>query len=176
MDPAIDLVLRTALGLLFAVSAGHKVQDLARFRATLGEYRLLPVGVVAPAALLVVAAEGGLVAALAVARGPGLAGAAALLLVYAAAVGVNLARGRRHIDCGCAGPAARRPIGGWLVARNAVVAAAALAALGPAGTRPLVWVDGLTVAGGVAVLAAVWTALDRLSAQAPALARLRGAS
>jgi hypothetical protein len=84
----------------------------------------------------------------------GKAGAVALMVAYAAAIGVNLARGRRHIDCGCAGPRARRPIGAGLVVRNALLAAVALAALAPVHARPLVWVDALTVSGAVFALAA----------------------
>ena len=91
----------------------------------------------------------------------------------AAAIGVNLARGRRHIDCGCAGPHARRPIGPGLVVRNTVLAAVALAALAPVYDRPLVWVDALTVSGAVLALAALYVAADRLMAYGPALARLR---
>jgi Methylamine utilisation protein MauE len=175
IDPAIDATLRVALGLLFLVAAGHKLRAPARFRAALADYRLLPPALVPVAAVLVVAAELGVTAALAVpaARLAGLVDAAALLLVYAAAIGVNLARGRREIDCGCAGPALRRPLDGRLVGRNAVAAAAALAALAPVAPRALVWVDALTVAGGAAVLAAAWASVDRLLAEAPRLARLR---
>ena len=171
MDPAIDLTIRAALALLFVTAAAHKLRDRAAFRATFAEYRILPetVSAVVPlaelavAALLVVAATSAL----------GKIGAAALLLVYAAAVGVNLARGRRHIDCGCAGPRARRPIGGGIVVRNALLAAAALAGLVPVAGRPLVWVDALTVSGAVLTLTALYLAADRLLAHAPALARLR---
>jgi hypothetical protein len=175
VDPAIDATLRAALGLLFLVAAGHKLRAPARFRAALAGYRLLPPALVPAAAGLVVGAELAVAAALAApgARVAGLGGAAALLLAYAAAIGVNLARGRREIDCGCTGPALRRPLDGRLVARNATVAAAALVALGPVASRPLVWVDALTVAGGTAVLAAAWAAVDRLLAEAPRLARLR---
>ena len=107
-------------------------------------------------------------------RAPGPVAAAAVLVVYGAAIAVNLARGRRHIDCGCAGPAVRRPISGWLVARNAALAAAALAAVAPVRPRPLVWVDVLTVMGATATLAALYASVDRLLAHAPVLARLRG--
>jgi len=107
-------------------------------------------------------------------RAPGPVAAAAVLAVYGAAIAVNLARGRRHIDCGCVGPAVRRPISGWLVARNAALAAAALAAVAPVRPRPLVWVDALTVMGATATLAALYASVDRLLAHAPALARLRG--
>lgn len=176
MDPVLDSTLRTALALLFLVAATHKLRDVARFRANLADYRVLPAALAAPAAALVLAAELGVAAALAVPAGreTGLAGASVLLAVYAAAIAVNLVRGRRHIDCGCAGPAARRPIGGWLVARNAVVALAALAGLAPVVPRPLVWVDALTVVAATAALAALYAAADRMIALAPELARLRG--
>jgi hypothetical protein len=86
---------------------------------------------------------------------------------------VNLARGRRDIECGCAGPAARQPLSEWLLARNALLVAAALVGLGGAASRPLVWVDALTISGGIAMLAATWLAVHRLLAYAPALAHLR---
>src|SRR5439155_19636457 len=149
MDPVIDVTLRTALALLFSVAAGHQLQDLGRFRATLVEYRLLPAGLVPLAAALVVAVEVAAAGALLVpgARAAGLVSAATLLVVYGAAVAINLVRGRRDIDCGCAGPAGRRPISGALVARNAALAALALAGMVPVHPRALLWVDGLTVAG-----------------------------
>jgi len=178
VDPAIDLTVRAALALLFVVAAAHKARDLAAFRATFRDYRLLPdapaglVAGVVPSAELAVAAL--LVAPATAALGK--IGGAALLVVYAAAVAVNLARGRRHIDCGCAGPYARRPIGGGIVVRNALLAAAALAALVPVRPRPLVWIDALTVSGAVVALAALYLAADRLMAVGPAVARLREAA
>src|SRR2546428_13263493 len=112
MDPAIDATLRAALGLLFLVAAVHKLRDFGRFRATLAEYRLLPRAVLPVAAGLVLVAELSVAAMLVTpARGaPGPLAACAILVVYATAIAINLARGRRHIDCGCAGPAGRRPI------------------------------------------------------------------
>lgn len=178
MDPAIDLIVRAALALLFVVAAAHKLRDVRAFHGTLADYRLLPDALSGAAARAVPLGEL-FVAALLV--GPptaeaGKVGAAGLLMVYAAAVGVNLVRGRRHIDCGCAGPRARRPIGGGIVVRNALLAAAALAALAPVQPRPLVWIDALTVSGAVLALGALYLAADRLMAYAPALARLREAA
>src|SRR2546425_7648864 len=100
MDPVIDVTLRTALALLFFVAAGHKLRDLDRFRATLAEYRLLPAGLVPLAVALVVAVEVAAAGALLVpgARAAGLVSAAALLVLYGAAIAINLARGRRDID------------------------------------------------------------------------------
>jgi Methylamine utilisation protein MauE len=175
MDPVVDATLRAGLALLFLMAAVHKLRDLAGFRATFAEYRLVP-GVLVPLGVTtVIGAELALAVGLALPAGPAVfALAAAMLAFYAAAIGVNLARGRRHIDCGCAGPGARRPISGWLITRNLVLAAAALAGIVPVRPRPLVWIDALTVVGATVVLAALWISLDRLLADAPALARLRG--
>jgi hypothetical protein len=176
MDPAIDITLRVAVALLFLAAARHKLRDLRRFRATLAEYRLLPDGLVPVTAVVIAGTEVALCGALLAPslRAPALLSAAGLLLVYGGAIGVNLARGRREIDCGCAGPAVRRPISGWLVARNGAVAAAAMTGLAPLAARPLVWPDALTVAGATAALAALYASVDRLIVHAPILARLRG--
>src|SRR5262249_43406760 len=96
-----------------------------------------------------------------------------LLGLYAGAIAINLARGRRDIDCGCAGPAARRPISGWLVARNLVLAGIALAGCAPLAPRLLGWIDGFAVVAPTAPLAPCWTASDRLLALAPRIGRLR---
>jgi len=175
MDPAIEAALRGALALLFAVAARHKARDLDGFRATLAEYRLLPEGAASVAARLVIVAEVAASVALLVPvlRAPGPFLAAGLLAVYTGAIAINLARGRRDIDCGCAGPALRQPLSGWLLGRNGILLAAALACLVPLRPRPLVWVDALTVTGAVAALAAFYGALDRLVANAPRLAHLR---
>jgi hypothetical protein len=178
MDPVVDTTLRVGLALLFAVAAGHKLADLGHFRATLADYRLLPAALAGPAAALVLAVEAAIAVALVTPaeRAVGLVSAAALLVAYGAAIAINLARGRRELDCGCAGPAVRRPISGRLVARNAALAAVALAGLVPVRPRALLWVDALTVAGATATLAACYASLDRLLAHAPGLARLRGAA
>src|SRR5712664_1011140 len=113
MDPVIDVTLRTALALLFFVAAGHKLRDLDRFRATLAEYRLLPAGLVPLAAALVVAVEVPAAGALLVpgARAAGLVSAAALLVLYGAAIAINLARGAGARRAGTRAPA-RAPLGG----------------------------------------------------------------
>src|SRR5262249_32407895 len=174
----IDAALRTALSLLFLAAAAHKLRDPRRFRATLAEYDLLAPGLVSVGAAALVVVEVGLAVALVLPplRSSGLVTAAGLLSIYGGARAVTLARGGRDIDCGCVGPAARRPISGWLVARNAVVATAALTGLVPPSPRPLSWVDGVTVAGATAALAALYAACDRLLALAPVRARLRGAA
>jgi uncharacterized membrane protein YeiB len=175
MDPAIDFALRAALGLLFAAAAAHKLRDLPRFRATVREYRLLPGPLAGPASGAIVAAE--LVVATALVlpatRAAGYAGTALLAATYAIAIGVNLRRGRRDLDCGCLGAGGREALSWWLVARNVVVTAIALASLGPPLARPLGWVDAVTAIGLFAFAVLGWIAADGLVANLPAVERAR---
>lgn len=179
MEPVVDITLRAVLALLFALAAVHKLRDMASFRAALAEYRLLPATLVGAAAAALAGTEL-LTAALLVAapgwRSAGPLAAAVLLLLYGGAIAINLARGRHDIDCGCAGPGARRPISGWLLVRNAALTAMALAAAVPVTShpRPLVWIDALTVVAAVAALAIIYAAIERLLANLPGMARVRG--
>ncbi len=175
IDPAMLLVLRGALCALFVTTATHKLRDVGAFHAAVQGYRLLPQDWTLPAAAGLIAVEAGLAVALWL---PGVApvaalAAAALLLLYAAAIQVNLRRGRHHLDCGCSGAAQRQPIRAALVVRNAGLALAAVAAALPAGDRGLAWLDAVTIAGAVAVLALLYVAADGLLAGAPRLAHLR---
>lgn len=169
LDPALALTLRAALALLLLGAAFAKLRGFAAFRAAVAGYRLLPGRGVGVAALGLLAAELTLGAMLLVPAlgGPAALGAAALLLLYAGAMAVNLARGRRDVDCGCTGPGARRPIGWELVARNLLLAGVALGAALPAAMRSLVWLDGVSVVAGAAVLALLYATLDASLALGP---------
>jgi hypothetical protein len=175
-DPAVALGVRAALALLFATAAWHKLRDRGAFAAIVSAYRLVPERAVAAATVAIAAAEA-LVATLMVLPGPRTAaalGAAALLALYSSAIAVNLARGRRTIDCGCGALGARQPIGEWMLVRNGFVAAAAALTVQPVAARALVWVDWLTVAGAVAVAVAVWSATHGLAAAASRVPAVAG--
>ncbi|MBW2724378.1 MAG: methylamine utilization protein MauE, partial [Deltaproteobacteria bacterium] len=92
--------------------------------------------------------------------------AVGVLCLYSLAIGINLARGRRDIDCGCAGPLARQTLHEMLVARNLVYAALALGAAAPMSLRAFGWLDGLTIGFGVVALFALAVAIDGLAAMA----------
>jgi hypothetical protein len=160
LDPVLAGALRAALALLLLPAAWHKARDPARFHAALAGYGLVPARAQGVATWLLAAAELSIGAALLVpATGalPALA-AAALLALYAGAMAAALAAGRRGIDCGCGSPGGARRLGPSLVARNAVLAAAALAAALPVAARPLVWVDALSLVGTVAAAGLVYAA------------------
>ena len=160
LDPALRATLRGALALLWLAAASHKLRAPARFRDALAGYQLVPATAVRAVAALLAALELAIALAL-IAPGTGAAPAlatGALLALYAAAISINLRRGRRAIDCGCG--ARPQPLGEGLVVRNAVLIAIALAAALPANGRSLVWLDAATVAGGAAALAALYAAAD----------------
>jgi hypothetical protein len=157
IDPALQLGVRLAGALLLAGAAWHKLRDREAFRAALADYRLLPAALVPLAAQLVVALEVALAAVLLATPRAGLA-AAGLLAGYALAIGVNLLRGRRHIDCGCGGEP--QPLSAWLVARNLVVAAVFAVCAAPASGRTLGALDAASVAGSLAALGLLWRAID----------------
>jgi hypothetical protein len=175
LDPVLGVALRVGLALLFLDASIHKLRDFNAFRGAVSGYRIVPGWGEPIAAGALVAAELAVAAALLVpglGPAPGLA-SVALLLMYASAIGVNLARGRRDIDCGCAGRAAQGSLHGGLVVRNLVLAGLALVVSFPGGSRSLHWVDGVTLVGLVVSGAVLYAAADRAMANAPQLAALR---
>lgn len=170
MDPVLELLIRWALAALFGVAAVHKLADRRHFDGIVLDYRLLPPRLALRLARglpwLELAVALGLLGGTTVAALVG----AALLAGYGAAMAINLARGRRSIDCGCGGPA--QPIGPALVVRNALLVATALTLLLPAGARPLGVLDFATVAAAVSALALLYAAAGELAAQAPWLRSL----
>lgn len=171
MDPLFSAVIAVSLGSLFLLSAIAKTLRFSGFRETLDHYRLAPPTLLAPGALAIIALEYGAAIgiALAATRSVGLVVAGSLLLLYALGMGINVARGRRHIDCGCLGFGAARPYLGWpLVARNLVLAAFAFAASAPAVIeRSLSHYDWVTLGGAPIAFALIylgfglWLALPR---------------
>jgi len=164
IDPAVACLLIASMALLFLVAAIHKLRDLRRFREVFAAYRLLPLAAGRRLAPVVPALElsvsvGLLFESL---RMPALWTGVALLLAYAVAIAINLARGRRDLDCGCGGPNDRRPIAAWMVWRNIGIAILLAAASLPWSDRALVLTDGVTVGFGTACCALVYLCLDRL--------------
>jgi uncharacterized membrane protein YphA (DoxX/SURF4 family) len=175
IDPALQLALRCALALLFASAALHKLRDMARFRSAVDSYALLPQRIAAVAATCFPLLE--LMLAVSIASGISLPAAAltssVLLSTYAAAIGVNIRRGRTAIDCGCSGPAANVPLQPALVVRNLMVASIAVLLIAPATDRPLTALDMAGVAFTTTALAASWQASERLLALGPRAAAMR---
>jgi hypothetical protein len=116
------------LSLLLAAAALHKVQNPARARRAVAELT----GLGASRALIALSAAGavevvaaaGLVAG--VYRSHAALLAACLWAIYGVSIVAALLRGRRDLDCGCSFGATHRPLGGYHLARNALLVTIAL--------------------------------------------------
>jgi len=155
---------------LFARAALHKAWDFTAFTGFVQDYRLLPEALVRLAAAALLLAEGLVVAAMLIpgARAFGLVLGAGLLLGYGIAMAVNVARGRRHIECGCGG--AVQPVTPALLARNAMLAMLLIAgALAPAAPLGLAEAAAAIAAGLIAF--AGYLMADQLLSNAAYLVR-----
>jgi uncharacterized membrane protein YphA (DoxX/SURF4 family) len=122
--PYLEFVtaVRIAAALIFFTAAFGKMRRWDTFEGIVANYRLLPDSLnrgvtwaLPPGELM-----------LAIALTLGVAGAeivaGGLLCVFAAAVAINLARGRTYIDCGCFDASLRQTLRWSLVVRNAALA------------------------------------------------------
>lgn len=123
---AAALAVRFVLAFVFVMAALPKILNLREFQRAVANYNLLPASLASAVALVLPPIElaCGLFLLIGVGVTPVGIASAALLVAFAAAVGINLVRGRR-IDCGCAGSVAPRTISWQLVAGDAALAAMA---------------------------------------------------
>ena len=176
LDPAIGLWATASIALLFASAGVHKLRDLRRFEEIFAAYGLVPASARLRVSWAVPVAEIGVAVGLLSDVCRPYAGAVGIFLLsgYAAAIAVNLRRGRRDLACGCGGPDERRPIAAWMVWRNILISLALAAVLAPWAARPLGLTDAVTVVFGLLTLALVYLCIDQLLGYTQRAAQLRG--
>jgi hypothetical protein len=163
MPPLFSLIIHLSLGILFATAALSKLRNRRDFYAAMLAYQLLPSRWAMNLAVILPWAEGVIAVGLILGVNAALPAAGGLLSIYALAMGVNLGRGRRDLDCGCGG--APQPLNVWLVIRNLVLAAVAFAAsFWPADTHTWKPIDALIVVSTVSVLTLIYVSGHRLLA------------
>ncbi len=111
-----SLAVRLFVATVLLFAASHKLRNPLEFEGILGQYRLTPGSINPGLSRLVPALEITCACALLLIPVTGAILAITLLGGYAAAIGVNLQRGRHHIDCGCGGEST--PLSPGLVFRN----------------------------------------------------------
>lgn len=168
LDPIVSWILRASIAALFATAAIHKVRQPEVFVETFSEYEILPERFTIPGVVMLVMAESSIAIGLLLdsTRVHASLAGVALLMIYGLAIGLNLARGRREIDCGCLGPANHQPLSNGLVYRNGILAIAAAAICLPVTGRGLQPVDAITLVGGVVVLVLLFQAIGLLASGA----------
>jgi uncharacterized membrane protein YphA (DoxX/SURF4 family) len=124
----ILLAARWFVAGIFLRSGIAKATELDTFRSAVANYKLVPKELEKPLAVSLPFAEIVAGVLLAVGLVPVVVAAALafLLLVFAAAIAINLARGRKF-DCGCTSTVTRQTIGWRHVLTDLVLAAAAVA-------------------------------------------------
>jgi hypothetical protein len=123
------LAIRLAMAAILLAAALHAMRNWAAFSAIVQAYRLGPDGAARLAGRLVPPLEI-LAAFLLILPATQMAGqvlALFLMAVFTAAIGINLARGRTDIECGCGGES--QTISGALIIRNGVLTACLAATL-----------------------------------------------
>lgn len=164
-DPITAMALAGCFALILFAAAWHKLADGLMFEAALDAYQLLPGALTAVFARALPIAEAvvGIGLLVPATRNAALPAFAVLMAIYAAAMAINLLRGRSQIDCGCG---AEVHLLSWaLVARNAVLSLTALALCRTSVAREFDWLDGVTLIGGVLALYAGYLLCDELLRQ-----------
>ncbi len=163
-EPMFGVFARGLLAAVFASAAVSKIGRAEEFHGVVRNFRIGPEAAAKPVALILpwieLAVALALLAPWTVALGAW--GSAVLLVLFAAAMSVNLRRGRRAIDCGCFRAGLRQNLSWSLVARNLGLTALAvwLAAAAPGMAAPGIF-DLLfgAAAAGLAFLIYVGAAL-----------------
>ena len=109
---------RVCVGLIFLLAAVQKIRSWTILSGVIFNYRILPQALVKPAALLLPPLELALGAMLLAGSFWSAEAAIMLLAIFAAAMAINLRRGRAHIDCGCGESFLRQTLSPVLVGRN----------------------------------------------------------
>jgi hypothetical protein len=178
IDPLLSRAISAGLALLLMLAAWHKAAARDEFGAALRDYRLLPEVLLWPAVVLLPTIEFALAVGwlAGIGREAVAVSTAALLLVYASAIAVNLRRGRVHISCGCGLGGAvdgDARLSWWLVARNTVLAGAAGVAALPASDRGLGAQDWLTLVLAIFAAILLYAGASQLMRNAAAIASWR---
>jgi hypothetical protein len=175
IDPVLSLGSALVLACVFLAAGVHKWRDPGHFEATLGAYGLLPGMLVRPAALALPLVEFTVATGMLLppARVAAALAGAILLGIYTLAIGVNLARGRRSIDCGCGDPGQNQSLTEWLLLRNGVLIGFAMLVASPGVNRPTGWFDWFVALLAATTLVLLYSACNRLLANRDRLANLR---
>jgi hypothetical protein len=177
LDPLLLQIISVGFALLFTLSATHKFTNKLQFQAVLDAYQILPQQMTAPAALVIPVLElclgiGWLLSAIFLIQLAAVSLLSVMLLTtYGMAIGINLMRGRRYIDCGCGfssavGRNANAPgiqqLSGGLVVRNGLLVIAAMLASFAPGARDLGLIDFLSLVAATIALILIYGSYNQL--------------
>lgn len=169
--PALAAAVEVAAALLFGLAALSKLRQPGVFRDQIEAYGLLPTVLTWPAAILLPGLELATAVALLLDFPSGGVLAAGLLALFAAAMGVNLLRGRTEISCGCGFGAPKQGLSWGLVLRNLGIAGLLVLAIQAPPAEAAAWwlaaLAGVLLFGMITSFGAVMALSDRFQPAAP---------
>ncbi len=157
IDPVLQLAAALTLALVFGGGALSKMTAWAELEGVIGNFRLLPRALVPVVSWALPPVELAMAIGLLVpaTRVPSALAAAALLAAFAAAIAINIGRGRIDIDCGCFRSSLKQNLSWWLVLRNLLLISISAACLLSPVARDLGWADNfVAVMAGLATFTA----------------------
>lgn len=174
-DPVITITLSLVLSYIFVVAAFHKWQNRIEFTETLNNYQVLPEQLAGLMVWVLPVLELITGIALLIPMFSSLAAVSAtlLLLTYMLAIGINLLRGRRTIDCGCGAPDQKQAISEWLLLRNAVLIFFAWVLTNPVSARNIFWFDWTVIVLATAIGCLFYNIVNQLLVNKGLLKTLR---
>lgn len=172
LDPVISSLLAFLFALMLVTAGAHKLSDRLRFQGILAAYQILPSALIKPFGFLIPLLEVtlGLLWLITWRTDFVSFATAALLSAYTLAIAVNLMRGRIYIDCGCSfssgkgvgGAGTTQSLSVWLVLRNLVLVALALATTTEFGNRGFGLLDYFSIVAAALVLVFIYAAFNQL--------------
>lgn len=166
MQTLIGAMSTLFMSYLFVTGGWHKLADFAYFERVIADYQVLPKSwspwIARGLPLLELGA--GLALLIPALHLSALATVTVLLCVYTAAICVNVARGRRELDCGCAGPGQQQKINGWLITRNLLLLSLAILSTLAQREWQLGWLGLCIALPGSALLALFYHIFNQLVA------------
>ena len=175
IDPIILVSCSLILSYVFVDASIHKWQNLEEFKSTLGNYQILPESLMGAFVYSIPVVELLCGIALLIPYSTHLAASfgAVLLLMYMFAIGINLLKGRRTIDCGCGGTEQKQAISEWLILRNGILLFFAYIVMTAVQSRELAWLDWVVALLATAVGCLFYNIVNQLLVNKDLLKGLR---
>jgi hypothetical protein len=178
MDPILQFSLSICMCVLFASASMHKFVRLDQFKISLRDYQVLPGASLAGVAILIPSIELILAVTWLLQIAPVMSAltSVTLLGIYCLAIGINLARGRAHINCGCGFAGTNdvgTPISSGLILRNGALILLLLASLLSPVSRELLWIDYIVIVLSSAVAILLYISTSQLLSNRSAMASWR---
>jgi len=171
----LSIISALAMACLFAHAGWQKIANIDYYADVISNYveTAQPVArILAPLlGLIEIAVAVGLL--LPTSRQYAALAAVLLLVIYLVAMACKILQGKADMDCGCAGPANKQQLSGWLLVRNAMLILIATVSALPAADRAFATMDIFVVIISSLFIVLLYNCFEQLLGNQPKLSILR---